>query len=347
MNVQLKEVIWEVTSLCDKNCEYCGSKDFLNSRHEPTQEQRLQIAKQLASYGVHAVNLSGGEPGMLTNDELQEIICTLKNGCKYVSVITNGKALCLGNDVKIGSDDWKRHVNSIGVSINCEEDFLNIDAWNLNQIGCTKVMVTNFGTHNIWQFEKLMKFAQAHFDVWQVQLTVGKYALPKDGIQHVYDLFRTFQCTHDRENFQVVYADNLRKQFDCTAGVRTCGICYDGHVVACLSERSSQDHPWYYGNVFERNIKDIWENEFRDIRFEGACRSCRKCFNYPERVEKKEHYPMGPWWPTPTPKYPISPIEIDPPDFGVREVMMYACFIKENEIYKHFNTGDNTNGIND
>lgn len=338
MNLKLQEVIWEVTGRCDKNCDYCGSKDILNASNELTHKQRLKIAENLVEYGVETVNLSGGEPGMLPANELFEITSLLKTKCKTVSVITNGKALY---DCKFKQDiiAWMNYVDSIGISINTENDCKvyesKFPSGNGYRDKC--VMVTNFGTHNIWQFEKLRKFAVKHFPVWQVQLTMGKYLLPDNAIKMLYDNFAT--PISGSNQFMVVYADNLQRKHDCMAGIKSCGITYDGNVVACLAERSFQEHTWhYYGNLFQDTLQDIWENGFKDIRFEGKCRSCRNQIKYPDCISADKYDTPIPFHIPPT-IYPMPKDDFLPS----HTVMMYACFIRPQgnyEIEYHIETPD-------
>lgn len=59
MNIKLREIIWEITPKCNKNCDYCGSKSIL--KENPLDQSKLfEIAIQISKYNINEVTLSGG-----------------------------------------------------------------------------------------------------------------------------------------------------------------------------------------------------------------------------------------------------------------------------------------------
>ena len=269
--LKLKDVIWEITLKCGKGCKYCGSKSELRSTNPPV-NRMLHIAKEIGSYGVEVVTLSGGEPGEIDDNDLTSVINDLKilYHCD-VRAITNGKLL--------GKSKATSRLNIIGLSVNYPDDFLKptyISKVPYKNI----VMVTNFGTHNIWEFDKLAEIAQS-FKSWQIQLTTGSdFLLNPAGISYLKKKIR------DLKGVKYILADNLQDQHTCSAGMVSCGITADGEVIPCLSERTS-GFVSVQGNLFERSLKDIWENEFKEIRFGSDVwpKSCRNCIKYPEIKE--------------------------------------------------------------
>ena len=277
----LNEVIWEITNKCNKNCSYCGSSDIIN-RDEHTHINttiQVSIMRSLAAYDqLETVIFSGGEPAM-NIDALK--LATEYLYDKYLKVLTNGLLFEYTHIIDLNVFD------SIGVSINTEED-IDVIGKKLPFSQENLVMITNFGTHNIFKFAKLYNCFREHdFKVWQIQLTMGKYQLDSDGIRYLYN-----NCENMDKSKPFVMADNLKGYHQCTAGINSCGVLWNGDVVACLSERNYGIHK-VYGNLVNTPIKEIWENEFKDIRYDRNCsRKCCRChIDYPPlKVVEKEPY---------------------------------------------------------
>lgn len=324
MNIKLREIIWEVTTKCDKGCDYCGSSDILNSEDEKDSD-KLLIAREIADYPPKEVNLSGGEPGLLDTKLLNEIIDILKEAGCIVKVITNGKLFNNHDNSTIKKFD------AIGLSINSEKDikeFTNLYTSNYYELKPITI-ITNFGTHNIWEFDKIKDFT-SRFKCWQVQLTDVKYLLPKDGIKHLYEKLNN--CSN------VVMADNLQYNHDCTAGIYSCGILYNGEVLPCLSMRSwcedlSKKNNKYYssnGNILNNSLKEIWENLFKDRRFGDDNSCCRDCVKYPEINESDKNFQINDQIVTISPyeckKYNPSNVYVYAVPNPNTQICMYAVF---------------------
>ncbi|MCK9458701.1 MAG: radical SAM protein [Proteobacteria bacterium] len=267
MSLKLKDIIWEITLRCNKGCKYCGSKDVLREDH-PTLEHMIHIAHEIGSYGVDVVTLSGGEPGGLSSNKLNRVVDVLKSYNCDVRIITNGTFFA-------HSKELLEKFTIIGLSVNTPRDHLY--PMYLPKIPHNKiVMVTNFGTHNIWEFDALAEIAKS-FRSWQIQLTTGsEFMLSSEGISYLRKKIR------ELEGVKYILADNLQDEHKCSAGIVSCGITVDGDVIPCLSERTSGSIS-VQGNLFKRSLKDIWETEFRDIRFgSGWSKSCRNCVSYPK-----------------------------------------------------------------
>jgi hypothetical protein len=279
MNMKLLECLWEITGKCNKNCEYCGSKDA--PKGQLSSDELKTIAREISSYGVPSITLTGGEPGLIPYPDLKEIIKSLRVGVQEVKVVTNGL---------IFQDNKKAKLfDRIGLSVNALHEI----NWATKLIEGSPVpvtIITNFGTHNFFDLEPMQCAIEklcgrfAHL-FWQIQLTVGKFQLPTNGIEAVWKSIR--------KNDRFVFADNLQPTHECTAGLNGCSILWNGNVVACLSERSYHKDMITYGNLLRDSLKDIWETQFRDIRFGcGTHKHCRDCFKYPAIVFQP---PTIPW----------------------------------------------------
>lgn len=287
--IKLKEIIWEITPKCNKNCDYCGSKNILNSK--PLRDSRLElIAENIIEYGVGEVTLSGGEPGTLNSNILLNIINMLKKGGVKVKAVTNSLLFNYQNIID--------SLDAVGLSVNTEDDIQNLrnfandykdgymgeDIFVINKNKTTAI--TNFGTHNIFYFDKIVNFLyDKEIKTWQIQLTMGKYQLNSEGIKYLWDKIEKERT----DNFTIVLADNLQSEHECTAGIASCGISYKGEIIGCLSERSwnSGNFRNIYGLILEgkNDLKNIWEKEFKDCRFSDRC-SCRSKIEYPKIIKR-------------------------------------------------------------
>jgi MoaA/NifB/PqqE/SkfB family radical SAM enzyme len=309
MNLQLNEILWEISPKCNRfgtetQCKFCGSTELKHCDELPP-NKIIQIADNICSYPPQELTFTGGELGTMNEELLRAVIGKFKSANIKLKVVTNGYFLDKFIDIHLD-------MSSVGISINTENDMIASYDHILEvrkKMNLTTVMITNFGTHNIWNFHQLKEYAQK-FDAWQVQATMGEFQLNKDGIKHLLSLLATVNttvssnltwtsttttflnnsCSIPKNKLKVVLADNLQPNIPCIAGINACSITFDGYVIACLSQRSYQDSNVIYGNMLEENLQDIWENSFKDIRFpERDCKLCRKCckdyIEFPE-IEK-------------------------------------------------------------
>ncbi len=303
--LKLREVIWEINARCNKNCTYCGSKGIIAPENELSPAQLCGIAKQLSEYEVNEVTLSGGEPGIIEEATLKGVIRALRPKIGHevvVKAVTNGTLLT--RHPVIAAEMFDR----IGLSINsiadCENAKKILKDYKQNNI----TFITNFGKHNWFEFTEIRDFFllnQKRGVLWQVQLTTGNdFLLPPGAID---ELRCKLSVVKD-----AVLADCLQVEHECTAGLMSCGILWDGSVVGCLSERTyiKTDKMKIYGCLVgggRRTLKDIWETEFRDIRFDNTRKSCRDCIKYPKCTTK-------PKLPVPFPTQPFEPTPWKPED---------------------------------
>jgi MoaA/NifB/PqqE/SkfB family radical SAM enzyme len=304
--LELKELLWEITSKCNKNCDYCGSKGTINKDVVELSDNQIEkICNDIIEYKIPSVTLTGGEPTI--SKYFGYIVDKLSKNNIKVNVVTNGTIFTNG----IYSDFIKK-INQIGLSINDEEDIKdygmkhadNITRDYSKQHSAQKyynkiTMITNFGTHNIFQFKDLLNiFKKYAFSVWQIQLTMGKYQLNKEGIQYLRKLIHEIEhisfdgnAVYQLTGQQIVLSDNLQYKHTCMAGIATCAITSDGHVVPCLSERTWNDTLRIEGSLLPFSLKEIWETKFQEQRF-GCSKCCRDCINFPdEKVPDDERNP--------------------------------------------------------
>lgn len=87
-----REVQWSVTGRCNYKCRHCFMSAPQARLGEPTLEQCLHVIDELASCGIRAVGLTGGEP--FVRKDLPEILDALAaRNMEITTVYTNGELL--------------------------------------------------------------------------------------------------------------------------------------------------------------------------------------------------------------------------------------------------------------
>jgi MoaA/NifB/PqqE/SkfB family radical SAM enzyme len=287
--ISLREIIWETSLSCNKNCAFCGSKDVIGGKVKGgIDSQALAVAQKISEYAPEELVLSGGEPGMLTTKTLESIFLIFSQTNTKLKVISNGFILNHKRDVL-------KKFHRVGLSVNTENEMREITQdKTYTEIMPLVTFVTNFGKHNIWEFWGMLNFFKiqrqchgARNMMWQIQLTQGEeFQLPANGIDYLrQEIDKALLVVGKKDT--IVMADNLRVNNTCGAGTMSCGILANGDVVPCLSYRCwSKDDLKVQGNVLKTPLKDIWETGFRDYRF-GKTKCCRDCIDF-GKCDKKE-----------------------------------------------------------
>jgi hypothetical protein len=109
------------------------------------------------------------------------------------------------------------------------------------------------------------------------------------------------------------------------AGIHACSVSYDGYVCGCISERAWNDGMLWtqYGNLLHgQSLQNIWENEFKDIRFQGTRKCCKDCIDFPACViPEPKIKELEKWFERDVPGHnKYAPITTQP------MTMMYAAF---------------------
>jgi len=277
--LRLNEVLWEFCLTCNKNCKYCGSKDVLNRDGAVSYRTQLEIASKIAGMQPKNVTFTGGEP-TTNNRDLIECAARLRHDHKieHIGVVTNGIAHFAD---LIESDLF----DAVGVSINILEDIKyhseEIDEHIIESFGPggKTTIITNVGTHNIFDVHAIFDFVKDVNGFIQIQLTMGEYQLNASGIKYLYQLIR--EHLFDDKNSGYILSDNLQHCHDCQAGLTSCSITSLGDVTPCLSQRAWLDDIVTYGNILDESFEDIWQTKFKAERFTG-CECCRDQIDYPE-----------------------------------------------------------------
>ena len=88
-NHYMRQVQWSLTGRCNYRCRHC----FMSAPHEllpqPSTEECLRIADQMAACGVQVVKITGGEP-LIRPDFLQIVDRLTQGGVQIATIMTNG-----------------------------------------------------------------------------------------------------------------------------------------------------------------------------------------------------------------------------------------------------------------
>ena len=369
--LKLKEIIWEVTSKCNNNCSYCGSKEV--NQGEIDNEKIMEIAKEIAKFPPEQIDISGGDPLLLSFDTHKEIVKILKEKNIIVKILFNPKSLkkqTLFHNI-LNLYDW------IGLSINDLNDLKIIEEelYLFKGLLDEKIdwrnkytVITNFNLTNIFLYEKIGEFVKNNNLNWMIQYTVYKDRENQLAIYNNDEALEQLKkkvIKSIKEGIKVIISDNANTS-PCGAGTSSIGILDDGTIVPCLSMRAWASVEEYQKleeeryNILDRSLKDIWETEFEQQRF--GCFECCKdacknkilfdCIITEYKPESKPNIIEEDIWKIVEDKkeewertgrtiiYGVIP--------GSSPVMMYGVFPKDNivQMYAVFFEGDlSTNGI--
>ena len=328
MKLKLKEILWEVTLKCNKNCAFCGSKKFLNDGKELSDEDIDHIVEKICEYPPEELTFSGGEPLFgLGKEMFLRLVHRFSNAGIKVKVLTNGYLI---KEIAPGGYSQLCGIVAVGWSLNSAievKEALKIVKENTGNdfFRKTCVPITNFGIHNIFDFDKMYQqlLLDSPFRIWQVQLTEGNdFQLNSAGISYLKKKIQ--KVNSSTISLRIVEADNLLPDTQCEAGITSCSITRDGLVIPCLSSRSWCSFPveeLSEGSLLDKSLKEIWECGFKKQRF-GDCPCCKNYLDYPLQSEFE----------IPTEDIDIwkSPIKSDPPN----TVAYYSVIIPYIPEYK-------------
>lgn len=271
MKLTLKEIIWEITGRCNNGCSYCGSKDGWN---EDVDEDKIKkIADAIAEYPPHELDVSGGDPLLVSYDTHKYIVEKLKSTkCK---ILINPRSL---RNYDLSTLNVLKLYAHIGISINTLEElefFKEFLAKNQKMTGEYKyTVITNLNLTNFFLFDEFAKFVGEN-TLWQIQYTMYQpgsldesYALYKHpkAVEKLNEMISKYQ------NHKMIFADNANRG-ECVAGIHSMGLLSNGDVLPCLSMKSwcakfELDNQ-IASNILYASLKDIWTHNFIQNRFEN------------------------------------------------------------------------------
>lgn len=290
MKYQPITCVWEVTMGCNMRCGHCGSSCKEPLPDELKTEEALDLCDQIGELGLKWITLSGGEP--LTRKDIPRIIKRLNENGVIVNLITNGWLLSETMVIRLKESG----VATVAISIDGTEEIHDKIRKEgsfarskrafalLNLVGIETGAVTTITKQNIGHLHELKEELIAMgVQTWQVQLGLPMgnlkeqedWVLEPEQMNDIIDFcFETAQegririfpadCigyyTHKELTVKKIsYRSSTVPLWDgCNAGLRGFGILHNGNILGCTSIRSEE---YLEGNIRERSLRDIWEDE--------------------------------------------------------------------------------------
>ena len=301
---KLRSCVWEITLACCFSCKYCGSSGGKARPDELSTEQCLSIADQLSELGCRRVSLIGGEVFM--RPDWDRIVDRLTSHGIRVGIITNG---FLFTEVMINR---LKAVNIESVAISLDGPEAIHDKY--RQAGSyqraknamyilaeNSVHVSLISTLNQENVQHLSDFYETiqkwPIFAWQLQACSPMGNARKNRLEVDFDAQYVMDFIASKlpeAPFSIGIADNIGYFSEnepvlrgnpfacfegCGAGIVSIGIDSVGNVRGC---ESMYDDFFIEGNLRERSLKDIWEDDnsflynraFDVSMLTGSCAKC-------------------------------------------------------------------------
>ncbi len=301
-------VLWETTLACNFRCAHCAASAGRPREAELTTAEALDLCDQMATMGVPAVGLMGGEP--LVRRDWTRIAERLRERGVEVGLITNG---WLFND-RVAAEVERLGICQVAVSLDAANPDMHdrlrgktgafkraVEA--IRRIAglplAYKTVITSVSRTNL---PELPAMADLLFDVapgftWMINVASchdpGRFdpsnLLDEAGFLELTRFIakKRRECrgrldvtgTHDLGYFSTVFPDLHNFTWHgCVAGLETLGIRSNGDVTGCLV----MDDSFIEDNVRRRPLAALWADpdafaynrRFRVDMLQGACRGC-------------------------------------------------------------------------
>lgn len=311
MKYQPITCVWEVTMGCNMRCGHCGSSCAEPLPDELTTEEALNLCDQIAEMGLKWITISGGEP--LTRKDITLLIQRLSQKGVSVNIITNGWLLDGSMAEKLKESGIATVAISIDGTREIHDKIRRKEAFShaessfkiLKLLGIKTGAVTTITNQNIHILRDLKEeLIRMGVNTWQVQLGLPMGNLKErpdwlleprrvgDIIDFCYETAKEgrikifpadcigYYTKKEMEIKMISYETNMVSMWDgCNAGIRGFGILHNGDILGCTSIR---DKSYIEGNIRQRSLLDIWEDEnsftwrrtIKKDQLEGECKTC-------------------------------------------------------------------------
>ena len=301
---KLRSAVWEITLACCFSCAYCGSCGGKARENELSTLECLGVASQLKELGCRRVSLIGGEVFM--RRDWETVVRALTGSGIKVCIITNGYTMTDGIIATLKDSG----IESVAVSVDGPEEvhdafrqkgsykraFEAIRVLSQNGIPVSVISALRSDNYRLLpEFYETLK--EYPIFAWQIQACSPMGNARKNGVSVAFDA--DYVMDFIAENlptapFSMGIADNIGYFREnepilrgrpgacfsgCGAGIDSIGIDSVGNVRGC---ESMYDDRFIEGNLRERSLSDIWndENAFAyNRRFDvsllnGRCAGC-------------------------------------------------------------------------
>jgi len=295
--IKLKEIIWEITGRCENKCSFCGSKEHWEEKID--ENKIINIAERIVEHkGMipKEINISGGDPLLVSEECHKKITEILKKAGIICKIIINPKSIknqpiLRFQSALTSSDKIIKYYDRIGMSINSSKEVSEYGDLIIND---KTTVITNFNLKNIFDFDDIANLIKKKKNVpWMIQFTIYKnksdLALYENENKKALD-YLSEKVSELISEINIIISDNANPGM-CTAGTKSLGILSNGDVVPCLSMRCWSKKMNQQGNLLDKSLKDIWEEDFKDYRYKDfeCCKDA--CKN--KQILKKQDIKEG------------------------------------------------------
>lgn len=303
---------FEITKMCNLDCEICLCGGGRETEDELTTEEALKLCGQLRAMGVKRVVLTGGEP--LMREDWDKIAMELTGGGIEVQLVTNGFFI----DRKMAERIERSGINRVTVSIDgteavhdrirargsfarCRMAVEALRETSLQVFAATTVTEDNF--EDLAGLRAELERMRIQNWVLHLGLPYGNFVERKvkvlgpdkmmDLIDFCYDTAQrgsmavypgdSIGCYTKKEILvrrQALGTDSLPVFQGCPAGISTLGIGSNGDILTI----SMCVDGFIAGNIRHRPLREIWEDDenpawrwrrkLRREDLQGVCREC-------------------------------------------------------------------------
>lgn len=305
--IELSHLVYELTEACNQNCKFCYNH-WRPDGSQPidTRLARRTLARLLRQAKVGSLSFSGGEPTLLNN--VHNLVLRARFWGAKVNILTNGTKLTeddIENYTQIGLSTYQIPLLSCKPEIH---DYLTgvEGAWKKANHSVCKILEKVGSEHlavvlilTACNREYLKETLDWYYEMGVRTVMVNRFNLGGNGLQHKEELClsqvelrKAFRVVSD---FAISHSDMRFVSGVCTPlcvmdprefpGVRftTCTteiqnrpitINYRGDVRFC------NHSPFVLGNIWNRNLRDILEDEQLIARYSGVPTECVDCKLY-------------------------------------------------------------------
>jgi len=302
----LKYLFWECTLRCNLSCLHCGSDCHTSSSLEDMPaEDFLSEMKHLSTiYNPQEIMvvITGGEP--LLRKDLPDIGMKLRKLGFRWGIVTNGLgldqeilnllinsgmgAITLSIDGLEGDHNWQRNnpmayqkaVSALELICSyprLEADVVTcVNQRNINDLNTIYKQLSDKGLKT-WRLFTITPIGRAK-NYPELELTKNQFSTMIDFIVKKKETNSQLNVNFSCESYLGSMDDKVRDGlFFCRAGIHIASILADGSVSAC----PNIDHGFIQGNIYDKHLDEIWENNFKPFRNrswtkKGQCTDCKE-----------------------------------------------------------------------
>ena len=293
----LKSVRWLSTLKCNFACRGCVAQTDSTCGPELSTEEAESLVREMAAMGVRTFEITGGEPllrpdlfhiirlanrlgigvGVGTNSYLARHFESEFRRCRFQWIFTSIDGLRESSDAYRGrpgafdrSIDALDLYREIGVPLRIVNTV--VTPGNIDQLDDLYETIRQSGA-NLWHLAPCLPLGGAadnpglRLDAEQFRRVIGFAARRHNGPLKT-EIIHTWGYMGEWDRL-VHYRPTV-----CRAGIRLCAIMPDGEV---LGYQVIYDNRHSQGNIRERPLREIWREEFRELRDPVIDQKCRRC----------------------------------------------------------------------